>query len=414
MWSGRSQACRHCTGRGCDTLRLCSMSGCLQALWNLEVDREAKDQQVELRLSLQDLACPWLGCLIGQNDGSPEILEAAEAGPSRRHLQLRVQEQANSFQSRSAQDDLAKAVLPQSLWFSHVSEPITTGFVPPLPPTLTLAWDRLLSQLMVKVEFAPSRATSLAWKHASRCQVKFRDQESQEVCVMLALTDNLISIPISNLPAHGCEVSAAIRVGDASLWSPWSEFGERCQLLQPAVCSPNGHITVAGPVNHKVALDWSRLCCDLGTIPVECVVTLLQIHSESKDEVLLARCTCTACSKQHNEDIHSDQSDRDHVEVAAHGFKPGERYQILLYAAAALPRLHPRKGPCSAPVARSEPFQWPDISEEWSCLVDWALPMPQPLGRIMSRTRVTPCQNDVEGRAVVKQDRHLAYHVPFM
>ncbi|CAE7206379.1 Znhit6 [Symbiodinium sp. CCMP2592] len=317
----------------------------VKVLWNLGVDAEAKCRQVQLRLCLEDSA--------------------------------------------------AKNLLPQSLWFSHVSEPITTSFEAPLPPTLTLAY--LCNQLVVQVEAprcpgCPGPGDRLAWDQVQRCQVKFRGQLREGIRIAdcqakpQSLTQGQVpaakvclSIPISELPSDGFEYSAAVRVGDVSLWSCWSDFGDVLCMKQPAVWSSDGELWVFAPVNHKVTLAWRPLCCGLGAVPIDIAVTIVKVDA-TKDEVLLGRCGRTArhlASTASGQNAPSDQGEQDHLEVAAHGFQPGVVYEVLLYAQALLPQLQSPQDAWSLPLARSKPFQWPNVSEEWCCLVDWALPRPQ-------------------------------------
>ena len=294
----------------------------------------------------------------------------------------------------SLQDSAAKNLLPQSLWFSHVSEPITTSFEAPLPPTLTLAY--LCNQLVVQVEAprspgCPGPGVRDAWGQVQRCQVKFRGQLREGIRIEdcqtkpQSLTQGQVpaakvclSIPMSELPSDGFEHSAAVRVGDVSLWSCWSDFGDVLCMKQPAVWSLDGELGVSAPVNHKVTLAWRPLCCGLGAVPIDCAVTIVKVDA-ANEEVLLGRCGRTARHDAGGQNAPSDQGEEDHLEVAAHGFQRGVVYQFFLYAKALLPQLSPQDS-WSLPVARSEPFQWPDVSEEWCCLVDWALPRPQPLG----------------------------------
>ncbi|CAE7571748.1 Znhit6 [Symbiodinium sp. CCMP2456] len=312
----------------------------VKVLWNLGGDAEAKCRQVQLRLCLED--------------------------------------------------SVAKNLLPQSLWFSHVSEPITTSFEAPLPPTLILAY--LCNQLVVQVEAARCRRSPGdcdPWGQVQRCQVKFRGQLREGIRIEdchakpQSLTEGhvsaakaCLSIPISEFPSDGLEYSAAVRVGDVSLWSCWSDFGDVLCMMQPAVWSSDGELGVSAPVNHKVTLSWSPLCCGLGAVPIDCVVTILK-DAVVHDEVLLGRCGRTARHHASGQNAPIDQGDQDQLEVAAHGFQPGVVYEFLLYAKALLPRLQSPQDSWSLPVARSKPFQWPNVSEEWCCLVDWALPRPQ-------------------------------------
>ena len=276
------------------------------------------------------------------------------------------------------QDSVTKAALPQSLWFSHISAPITTGFTKPLPPTAVLAWQQ--EELWVKVEIVQN-ASGWAWEHASRCQVKFRGQQLhhagstvEEFCITpFGMTVGqagscCVLVSVLDLPPHGPAFSAAARVGDESLWSAWSDFGDLLQMLQPEVWSTDGCVIASSPLNRKMVLEWTPLCCALGAVPVECFATAVEVNTASREEVLLATSTYTAR-------VDIIERGRHHLEVALHGFRPGMTYQFLLYAEAALPRLQGR----NVQVAQSEHFHWPDVSEEWSSLVDWALPRPQPL-----------------------------------
>ena len=289
---------------------------------------------------------------------------------------------------------MAKNLLPQSLWFSHVSEPITTSFEAPLPPRLMLAYP--CSQLVVQVEASlgcPKRSPGDrdAWGQVQRCQVKFRGQLREGIRIEdcpakpQSLTEGhvsagkaCLSIPIFEFPSDGLEYSAAVRVGDMSLWSCWSDFGDVLCMMQPAVWSSDGELGVSAPRNHKVTLTWSPLCCGLGAVPIDCAVTIVKVDAVN-EEVLLGRCSSTARHHASGQNAPSD-GDQDHLEVAAHGFQPAVVYQFLLYAKALLPRLQSPQDSWSLPVARSKPLQWPTVSEEWCCLVDWALPRPQLLG----------------------------------
>jgi hypothetical protein len=129
------------------------------------------------------------------------------------------------------------------------------------------------------------------------------------------------------------------------------------------------------PLNCKVKLDWQQLCCDLGPIPVECVISMAMMQegheSQQGQERLVAMTSCTAQSQK-----MAMPSLRDRLEVAINGFDPGVTYRFTLYAES-LSKLDFQE------VARSEPFQWPSrLSEEWSCTVDWSLPFPRNLGQM--------------------------------
>ena len=138
---------------------------------------------------------------------------------------------------------------------------------------------------------------------------------------------------------------------------------------------------------------WLQLCCDLGAIPVECTVTMRAINEMNTDqdnhhdyERLIAMTSCTAQSPQKMA-LGPLGPFRDRLEVAINGFDPGATYQFILHARPHLPVLGRSSRSSTAEtllkmefqeVARSEVFQWPSqLSEEWSCMVNWSLPVPR-------------------------------------
>ncbi|CAE8662176.1 unnamed protein product, partial [Polarella glacialis] len=54
------------------------------------------------------------------------------------------------------EDDVARAALPQHLWFSEPSEPITIGFATPADPSMALSWERKLLALLVRLHASPT------------------------------------------------------------------------------------------------------------------------------------------------------------------------------------------------------------------------------------------------------------------
>lgn len=181
-------------------------------------------------------------------------------------------------------------------------------------------------------------------------------------------------LPLISLPFAGNQhYAASLRLGDDYIWSEWSDWGGSMATTMPKIWSKDQVMAATKPVNCKVKLDWSQLCCDLGPIPVECVVTM---EAEGCETVQVAMTSCTAAAI-------GRPTLRDRLEVAINGFEPGMTYQFVLHAWAHLPLGQL----CDAEslskmdfreVARSEAFQWPlGFSEEWSCMVNWSLPLPR-------------------------------------
>ena len=102
-----------------------------------------------------------------------------------------------------------------------------------------------------------------------------------------------ISFPLLDLPSRGLDISAAVRVGDHCLWSPWSDFGASLRMIQPAVSSAEGCVTASPPLNRKVSLDWSALSCSLGDVPIESLATLQKLHTQKEEALLLGCCSGT-------------------------------------------------------------------------------------------------------------------------
>ena len=189
-----------------------------------------------------------------------------------------------------------------------------------------------------------------------------------------------VRLPILSLPFQGnFSYVTSLRVGDDQLWSEWSDFGDPLLTALPEIWSRDGVVVASPPVKCKAKLDWAQLCCSLGPVPVECVISIVSDDGER----LVAM---TGCCAQGPGKLSIGPSLRDKLEVAVNGFDPGSTYHYILYARAQLPvlgGLHEGETLSKLDfkeVARSESFRWPSrLSDEWSCIVDWSLPIPQHL-----------------------------------
>ena len=298
-----------------------------------------------------------------------------------------------------AQDPVAKVLLPERLWFSEAIV-MTSGFEQPEAISPRLTWSK---ELLVELAF-PSKWTQdcMAENHITQCQVRFQNGLNGEIfCSEASLVSALYHVdrrssvtwflPLISLPFSGnCHYVASLRLGNEHVWSDWSDFGSSMATAMPKVWSKD-QLLATKPLNCKVKLDWQQLCCDLGPIPVECVISMAMMQegheSQQGQERLVAMTSCTAQSQK-----MAMPSLRDRLEVAINGFDPGVTYHFTLYARAHLPILGGGSERSDAEslskldfqeVARSEPFQWPSrLSEEWSCTVDWSLPFPRNLGQM--------------------------------
>ena len=295
----------------------------------------------------------------------------------------------------NAQDPVARVLLPERLWFSEASIPLTCGFDQPDVISPKLTWSN--QQLLVEISLSQWTQDLLAEKYVTQFQVRFQGDEGDifysDPSPVSALSHVNRQSPVTffvsilSLPFRGnCHYTASLRVGEDGLWSNWSDWGSGMSTSLPQIWSKDKLITATKPMNCKVKLDWLQLCCDLGAIPVECTVTMRAINEMNTDqdnhhdyERLIAMTSCTAQSPQ-----MALGPFRDRLEVAINGFDPGATYQFILHARPHLPVLG-RSSTAETllkmefqEVARSEVFQWPSqLSEEWSCMVNWSLPVPR-------------------------------------
>ncbi|CAJ1341617.1 unnamed protein product [Effrenium voratum] len=268
------------------------------------------------------------------------------------------------------QEPVAKVLLPQHCWLSEPSLPISTGFHTPAAVTPKLVWR---GELFIHVDSSglPSLAT--------QCQIKFREVQNSEPSFtaepqQLGTGTTGMLLPLLSLALKtNFRYSAALRVGDGVMWSQWGDFGESVSISLPEVWSVDRELVASEPVNRRVKLDWAQLHCALGPVPLECVVCLATEAPEASEK-LVGMCSCQAAGL--------GCTFRDRLEVAINGFEPGTRYQFVLHARAQLPlKIESAESLLQLgfkEVARSPRFQWPTrLSEEWSLMVDWSLPIPR-------------------------------------
>ncbi|CAK9117573.1 unnamed protein product [Durusdinium trenchii] len=315
-------------------------------------------------------------------------------------------------------DPVARVFFPECLWLSEASAPMTIGFKAPGEVTAKLTWSN--AELFIEVPLCEWTQELFDEKKVTHCQVKFQGHpvggsavtsrpvrfcsEAMDVSELHYLDRRspvTVLLPILSLPFEAnFAYVASLRIGDDQLWSDWGDFGNRSTAVVtslPHIWSKDGEIVATTPVNCKAKLDWAQLCCSLGAVPLEVVISLATSETSSLSssaqtggqccersrERLVAMTSCTSCPSDKLPRGPSGPSLRDRLEVAVNGFDPGTAYQFILYARAQLPVLGGmREGESLltlgfTEVARSKHFQWPSrLSEEWSCIVDWSLPLP--------------------------------------
>ena len=266
---------------------------------------------------------------------------------------------------------------------------MTSGFEQPDIITPKLTWSK--DQLFVELSFPPKWTQEvITEKLVTQCQVRFQGN-GQIFCSEVSPVSALYHVdrkspvtwflPLLSVGLVGnCHYAASVRLGNDHVWSDWSDWGGLMATTLPKIWSRDQLVLATKPMNCKVKLDWQQLCCDLGSIPIECVISM----KADQQETLIAMTSCTAQNETRS-------TLRDRLEVAINGFDPGETYQFILHARAHVPLLGGRQDAETLSkmefqeVARSETFQWPmRLSEEWSCMVDWSLPLPRSAGQIQA------------------------------
>jgi len=178
-----------------------------------------------------------------------------------------------------------------------------------------------------------------------------------------------------------CHYAFSVRIGDMCCWSAWSSFSNPLLVDVPRPQCPTGVLDATAPTNRKVVLEWDHLLCDLGQLPVESCIWMVDLTTTDKQ-----------CEVQDEDDVSSKiqwqvlvahhwqkpdwQSDvfRPKVEAAIQGFQPGHWYCFELWARHDVTGYSPVE---FAKVARSQSFQWREqIDSEWSSYADWSLPLP--------------------------------------
>ncbi|CAE8646773.1 unnamed protein product, partial [Polarella glacialis] len=239
------------------------------------------------------------------------------------------------------EDDVARAALPQHLWFSEPSEPITIGFATPADPSMALSWERKLLALLVRLHASPTPTSgpiangqkgqdsnnnssnnnkknknynndnnndmllpgNFGHGDATRWQLRFRGAgaaggephtfearafELHELqaarasggAVGNAAAGLSLVLPVHTLPLQGeLDYAVSARLGNQFLWSDWSMFGTPLSLEVPELwCEGEGaKLSASKPVNRKVRLEWGPLYCGLGQVPVECMVSMIRL-----------------------------------------------------------------------------------------------------------------------------------------
>mmetsp|Transcript_123841 Transcript_123841/g.246394 ORF Transcript_123841/g.246394 Transcript_123841/m.246394 type:complete len:1760 (-) Transcript_123841:93-5372(-) len=336
----------------------------------------------------------------------------------------------------------ARVSAAQHFWYSEPSSPMTTAFGAVQAPPTSLQWEDGRLQVGVTLILGATcleasaavvpgedgsnspmafRVPPSGFGHrfATRFQVRFHratapeldrpsetDQHDQHGCELEAgwLCDlsemgnsngaqggavaskvRLVLLSVERCPIkYGESYAFSARIGDAHTWSDWSSRGLPVKIAMPPLRCPGGVLQASTPENRKVTLEWDPLVCSFGRVPVECLVSMVNVPEELALEGLPAgQQVSLDCSDQlllhlrvtaPPARLGQPEEPKPRAEVTILGFEPGQHYQFILRAR------HDVLGVAETiftEVARSATFRWqPRLDEEWSAAIDWSIPVP--------------------------------------